>query len=69
MIKFIFVFYPFKHSKVNILELFKVIKAVEECQMEILKKNPDISKAAIKIPTLHITLFAMHLKDANQIEM
>jgi hypothetical protein len=47
----------------------KVIKAVEDCQNTILKTNPHLNNAAIKIPTLHITLFAMHLKDINQIDM
>jgi len=52
-----------------ILFVKKVIKAVENCQSIILKNSPDFKNAAIKIPTLHITLFAMHLKDMNQIDV
>ena len=58
----------FAYDGINMFFL-KVIKAVEDCQSTILKNNPDFKNSAIKIPTLHITLFAMHLKDINQIEV
>lgn len=59
----------FAYDRINMKFFLKVIKAVEDCQSTILKNNPDFKNSAIKIPTLHITLFAMHLKDINQIEV
>ena len=40
---------------------------VNECQREILKTEPLFQKAVVKPEKLHITLFAMHLKDTNQL--
>lgn len=42
---------------------------VQDCQTEILKSNEELTKAMVKLETLHITLFAMNLKDKHELDL
>jgi hypothetical protein len=41
---------------------------VHDCQLDILKKDNSLEKALIKPISFHITLFAIFLKDTNELD-
>ena len=41
---------------------------MQTCQQDIVNKDSNISKALVKLETLHITLFAMYLEDQGSLE-
>jgi hypothetical protein len=45
----------------------KIIRSAKDFQDQVYKRNMDISKSFIKLESLHITLFALHLKDRDQL--
>ena len=47
----------------------KIIRQIEDCQKEIEMNAKELRRAMVKIETLHITLFALYLKDKHQLDM
>ena len=41
---------------------------MHDCQLDILKKDNSLEKALIKPISFHITLFAIFLKDTNELD-
>lgn len=62
------VLYAFHIFLISFFYLIKTVNLVKDCHKSILINYPDFSKALVKLDTLHITLFAMHLKDLNHLE-
>ncbi len=53
----------------SILNRVKIIQKIDNCQKEIILKQPELAKAICRVDTMHITMCVMYLKDKSQIDL